>query len=210
MVPPPSHAWTAPLVEDMLHYARTGLTKAMVMGPGRAVLVYRRCSLGEGLSLGKSRDAAFMLTGVGTWVGKPAYLAADPLMIQEGQQEIAWAITECQIKARGPGCPHVNMWTPQPFRFDHPGDSPQKDTPRDANLDHQLSPHHPPRGQNHNRCRRDQDNHHLNPHPHPSIMGLRVIGALCQWHPQCHHCQDDPKAPNIPSKVGDVVRLEPT
>ena len=23
-VPPPSHAWTAPLVQDMLHYARTG------------------------------------------------------------------------------------------------------------------------------------------------------------------------------------------
>ena len=37
-VPPLSHAWTAPLVEDMLHYARTGLTEAMVMGPGRAVL----------------------------------------------------------------------------------------------------------------------------------------------------------------------------
>ena len=30
-----------------------------------------------------------MLTGVGTWVGKPAYLAADPLTIQEGWQEIA-------------------------------------------------------------------------------------------------------------------------
>ena len=38
VVPPPSHTWTAPLVEDMLCYARTGLTKAVVMGPGRAVL----------------------------------------------------------------------------------------------------------------------------------------------------------------------------
>ena len=37
-VPPPSHAWTVPLVEEMLCYARTGLTKAVVMGPGRAVL----------------------------------------------------------------------------------------------------------------------------------------------------------------------------
>ena len=37
-VSPLSHTWTAPLVEDMLHYARTGLTKAMVTGPGRAVL----------------------------------------------------------------------------------------------------------------------------------------------------------------------------
>ena len=82
-VPPPSHAWTAPLVEDMLCYTRMGLTEAMVTGPGRAVLFYGRQSLGEGLSLGKARDATFLLTGSGTWVGKPAYLAADPLTIQE-------------------------------------------------------------------------------------------------------------------------------
>ena len=48
-IPPPSHSWTAPLVEDMLHDARTGLTKAVVTGPGRAVLFYGRCSMGEGL-----------------------------------------------------------------------------------------------------------------------------------------------------------------
>ena len=52
------------------------------MGPGRAVLFYGRWSLGEGLSLGEARDTAFTLTGAGTWVGKPAYLATDPLTIQ--------------------------------------------------------------------------------------------------------------------------------
>ena len=41
-VPPPSHSWMAPLVEDMLHDIRTGLTKAVVIGPGRAVLFYGR------------------------------------------------------------------------------------------------------------------------------------------------------------------------
>ena len=35
-VPPLSHTWTAPLVEDMLHYARRGLTEAVVMGQGMA------------------------------------------------------------------------------------------------------------------------------------------------------------------------------
>ena len=85
VVPPPPHAWTVSLVQDMLCYARTGLTKAIVMGPGRAILFYGRQSLGEGLSLSEARDAAFILTGVGTWVGKPAYLSADPLTIQEGQ-----------------------------------------------------------------------------------------------------------------------------
>ena len=118
-----------PLVEGMLCYARTGLTKAMVTGPHRAVLFYWRHSLGEDLSPDEYRDAAIMLTGVGMWVGKPAYFAADPLTIQEGWQEIDWAITKCQIKARGPGHPHVNPSTQQPFRFDQWGDSPQKDTP---------------------------------------------------------------------------------
>ena len=45
-IPPPSHSWMAPLVEDMLCNARTGLTEAVVTGPGRAVLFYRRCSMG--------------------------------------------------------------------------------------------------------------------------------------------------------------------
>ena len=53
--------------------------------------------MGEGLSLGKSRDTAFILTGVLIWVGNPAYLAADLLTIQEGQQEIAWAITDLTV-----------------------------------------------------------------------------------------------------------------
>ena len=83
-VPPLSHAWMAPLVEDMLHNASTSLTEAVVMGPGRAMLFYGRHSLGEGLTLDEDRDATFLLTEAGMWVGKPAYLATDPMTIQEG------------------------------------------------------------------------------------------------------------------------------
>ena len=74
----------APLVEYMLHDARTVLTKAVVTSPGRAVLSYGICSMGEGLTADEARDAAFLLTGAGTWVGKSAYLAAGPVTIQEG------------------------------------------------------------------------------------------------------------------------------
>ena len=74
----------APLVKDMLHDARTGLTEAVVIGPGRAVLFYGRHSMGEGLTADEGRDAAFLLTGAGTWVGKSAYLTTDPMTIQEG------------------------------------------------------------------------------------------------------------------------------
>ena len=71
-------------MEDMLLDARTSLTKAVVMGPGRAILFYGRNSLGEGLTLDEARDYIFLLTGVGMWVGKLAYLAVDPMTIQEG------------------------------------------------------------------------------------------------------------------------------
>ena len=36
-VPPPSHSWMAPLMEDMLHDVRTRLTEAVVTGPGRDI-----------------------------------------------------------------------------------------------------------------------------------------------------------------------------
>ena len=73
-VPPPSHSWMAPLMEDMLHDARNGLTEAVVTGPGRAVLFYGRCSMGEGLTMDEARDATFLLTGsryIGWKIGLP-------------------------------------------------------------------------------------------------------------------------------------------
>ena len=122
--PPPSHTWMAPVVEDMLFHSRAGLTTAVVTGTGWAVLFYGRQSLGQGLSLGEVRDTMFALTGAGTWVGKFAYLATDPLTKQEGQRAVTQAITECWIETKGPGQPCSQLLTPQPFRFHHSGDSP--------------------------------------------------------------------------------------
>ena len=84
-IPPPFHSWMAPLMNDMLQEGRTGLTKAVVIGPGRVVLFYGRHSMGEGLKVDKARDATFLFTGAGTWVGKSAYLTADPMTIQESK-----------------------------------------------------------------------------------------------------------------------------
>ena len=155
-MPPTSHSWTAPLVEDMLHDVRTSLTEAVVTGKGRAVLFYGRCSMGEGLTADEARDAAFLLTGTGMWVGKSAYLATKPMTIQEGWQAIAQSVTDCWVKARGPGHPCVNLPVQQPFRFDCLRGSPVKDASGYGGSYHQPSPHWPPRGQDHNRCRRDQ------------------------------------------------------
>ena len=84
-VPPPSHAWTAPVVEDMLREARAGLTEAVVIGPGKAILFYGRRSMGKGLKADKARDATFLLTGAGMWVGKLAYLTADQMTVKKAE-----------------------------------------------------------------------------------------------------------------------------
>ena len=94
IVPPPSHSWTAPLMEDILHDASTKLTKAVVIGPGRAVLFYGRCLMGEGLTMDEARDATFLLTGAGMWVGKLDYLTTYPITIQECRRTIAQAVSD--------------------------------------------------------------------------------------------------------------------
>ena len=117
ILPKPSHAWTAPVVEDMLQEARDGLMEAVVIGPGRSILLYGRHSMGEGLKADKARDAVFLLTGTGMWVGKSAYLTADPMILQEGKRALTQAILDNTVKARGPGHPRVNLPAQLPFRF---------------------------------------------------------------------------------------------
>ena len=128
----------------------------MVTCPGRAVHFYGRCSMGEGLTTDKPRDAAFLLTGAGTWVGKLAYLATDSMTIQKGKRAIAQAILDCQVKVRGPGHPHVNLPAQQPFQFNLSRTYPQKDASGDCSSNYPLSPHCPSRGWEHNRYWRDQ------------------------------------------------------
>ena len=83
--PPPSHAWQAPVVEDMLRDGKSGITEAVVMGSDWAILFYGRQFLGEELSFGKECDAMFMLSGTISLVGKQAQLNANALSLWEGQ-----------------------------------------------------------------------------------------------------------------------------
>ena len=91
--------------------------EAVIICPGKAVLFYGRCSLGKGLKADEARDAAFLLMGAGTWVGKLAYLTADPMTLQEGKRAITHAVSEHGVEARGPGHPQVNLLAQLPFRF---------------------------------------------------------------------------------------------
>ena len=185
-IPPPSHSWMAPLVEDMLCEARTGLTEAVVTGPGRAVLFYGRHSMGEGLTVDEARDATFLLTGAGTWVGKSAYLTADPMTIQEGKRAIAQAVLDNRVKARGPRCPHVNLLAQQPFWFNALRTSPPKDVSGDCSSDYPQSPCQPSRGKNAIGDGETRGYYHLGSLHLPWTVVLRVIGVHYQQCLQCH------------------------
>ena len=65
-----------------------------------------------GLMVDKAKDAAFLLTGAGTWVGKSAYLTTDPVTIQEGKRAIAQAVSDNQVRVRGSRHPHVKSAGP--------------------------------------------------------------------------------------------------
>ena len=83
--------------------------------------------MGEGLKADEARDATFLLTGAGTWAGKLAYLTTNPMMLQEGKRAITQAVSDYRVKARGPGCPRVNLPAQQPFRFNTSGTFPSGD-----------------------------------------------------------------------------------
>ena len=202
-MPPPTHTWTAPVVKDMLWENRVGLTEAAVIGPGRAILFYGRCSRGEGLKVDEARDAAFLLTGAGTWVGKPAYLTADPMTLQEGKRAITWVISDRGVKARGPGHPRVNPPAQQPFRFNVPRTSPPRDEPTRYSSDDGWTPQRLSQGCWHNRRRRDQ---------RPQLPGFlspspdRGFEVPNPWHLQCHPSQTARTDPDVLDKAGGIEK----
>ena len=85
----------------------------------------------------EARDAAFLLTGAGAWVGKLAYLTANPMTIQEGKRTIAQAVSDNRVKVRGPGHPQVIPLAQQPFKFNTQRTSPPRDVSRDYSSDDQ-------------------------------------------------------------------------
>ena len=141
---------------------------------------------GEGLMADEVRDATFLLTGAGMWVGKSAYLAADPMTIQEGKRAIAQAVLDCWVKARGPGHPHVNLLAQSPSSL----------IPLEVHLQRMhlgiavLTTHHhpidPPEAGNVIGNGETRGLNHLGSLLLPQTMVLRVIGVHYQQHLQCH------------------------
>ena len=214
-IPPPSHSWMAPLVEDIMQEARAGFSKAVVIGPGRTILFYGRHSLGEGLKADEARDAAFLLTGAGTWVGKSAYLITNPMTIPKGKRAIVQAVSANRVKARGPGCPRVNLLAQQPFQFNAQRVSPLKDVSGDSSFDNPQLPCLPSQGQECNRRQRDQRPQSPRfPLPSPdhsfesdrsslSMTSLMSSRSDCSDRSRCsrwgrQYCEETPMKINLP------------
>ena len=101
--------------------------------------------------MNEARDSTFLLTGARMWVGKLAYLTADPMTIQEGRRAIAQAVSDNRVKVRGLGGPQVNPPAQQPFKFNTPRTSPPGDAFIHYGSDNKQAPQQPSRGQGHNR-----------------------------------------------------------
>ena len=124
MTPPHPHTWQVPVVEDMVWDGKSSLTEAEVTGPGQAILFYGWWSLGEGLGLGKVRDALLTLSGAISWVSKQALLSANLISLVEGWRLITQAITKRCTEPRRPGCPRSIPPASTPFNFSNQGQSP--------------------------------------------------------------------------------------
>ena len=130
---PHPHAWQGPVVKDMLQDSKSGLTGAVVMGPGWAILFYGRQSLGEELSFSEAWDTMFILSGAISWVGKQAQLNANVISLWKCWWMIAQVITKQYIEARGPGHPCLYLPVLPPFSFCNQDRSPQDKRLQSAN-----------------------------------------------------------------------------
>ena len=204
--PPPSHAWMAPVVEDMLHEVRAGLMEAVVMGPGRAILFYGRHSMGKGLRADKARDATFLLTGAGTWVGKSAYLTANPMMLQEGKRAITPAVSDHRVKAREPGCPRVNLPAQQPVRFITSRTSPPGDALAHYSSDEGQTPRWLPKAEGVIGDGETSDLSHLGSPPLLQTVALKVIEAQYPWRLQYHPVQIAWMDPDVLDKARGIEK----
>ena len=136
--------------------------------------------MGEGLKADEARDAVFLLTGAGMWVGKLAYLTANPLTIQEGKRAIAQAVSDNRVKARGPGHPCVNLPAQKPFWFGTQRTSPLKDMSGVMVL---TTPKHPIGSLEAKNIIEEGETRgidHLGSLHSPQTMALKVIEVHCQ------------------------------
>ena len=165
---------------------------------------------GRGLMADEARDATFLLTGAGMWVGKLAYLATDPMTIQEGKRAIAQAILDHWVKVRGPRYPHVNPLAQQPFGFNPPRSSPQEDASGDCGSNYLPSSIGPLEARNVIGIGGTKGLNHLCSLQLPQTVHLKAIGVRYWWLHWCHLGLTGWTDSDVSDKVDGIKMREPT
>ena len=152
-------------------------------------------------------DPTFLLTGAGMWVGKLAYLTADPITIQEDKRTIAQAVLDNRVKARGLGHPLVNLLAQQPFKFNTQRTSPApKDCPETTVLTTNEHPNGLPEAGGIIGDGGTSNFSHPGSLPLPQMVVLKVIEVHCQWCLQCHPNLTAQTDPDILDEVGGTEK----
>ena len=140
------------------------------------------------------------------WVGKSAYLTANPMTIQEGRRAIAQAVSDNRVKVRGPGCPRVNQLAQQPFKFNTPRTSLPEMHLYTAVL---TMNYHPNSLLGAMGIIGDEGTNDLG---HPSFLPLfqtvvsKVIELQYPWHLRCHLDRTTQMGPDILDEVEGIER----
>ena len=74
--PPLAHAWRGCLITNILQEAwlEDGITEAVVLSPGQAILFFGRCSRNEGLPYHRARSIELGLGDPFNWAGRPTQI----------------------------------------------------------------------------------------------------------------------------------------
>ena len=124
-------------------------------------------------------------------------------MLPEGKRAITRAISDQRVKARGPGCPQVNLPAQQPFRFNTsrtppPGDLLTQVEPEGSNPEDLSETEAVIGGEG----IRDQECPES--HPFHQTEDSKAIRVQCQWHLRCCPSLIIPIGLDIPGMVGDI------
>ena len=107
------------------------------------------------------------------------------MTLLEGRRAITQTVSDQRVKARGPGCPRVNLPAQQPFRFDVSRTPPPKGLQYQRDSDG-MTPNGLPEVEATTGGGEIRDRDHPGFLPLHQIEVLRVMGVRCPWHPSCH------------------------
>ena len=164
--------------------------------------------MGEGLTVDEARDATFLLTAAGTWVGKSAYIAADQWQSRKVEGPLLKPYLTIELRQGDQDAP---VWICLP-------NNPSSLIPHKVPLQRMhlgivvpTTHHHPispPGAKNILGIGEIKGLSHLSSLHLPQTVGWRATRVHYPWLPHCHLGLTSQTDPDIPHEVDDIERKE--